>query len=219
MKNFICLLIGFVFLCQNSIGQSFVGVSAGTSHYFGDLAKDINQFSTGDTKAVLGFEYFRPVNDKLYLGSAINFGALAANDLSSSLESHRLRSYDFRTIFTELQVLILFRMVEFKTQEGSIIRLNASTGLAGLHCSTTHSDNLLSNLVLQNEAPQGLSFLIPLNISLDIDMDEITYFIQGEVRKSYTDYIDGFSKLTEQGSRDTYGFIKLGARVPLKVRR
>ena len=219
MKNFICLLIGFAFLCQTSLGQSFVGVNAGTSHYFGDLAKDIKQFSTGDTKAVVGFEYFRPINEKLYLGSAINFGALAANDLSSIIESHRLRSYDFKTIFTELQVLILFRVVEFETQAGSIIRLNASTGLAGLHCNTTHSDNLLADLVLQNETPQGLSFLIPLNISLDIDMDEITYFIQGEVRKSYTDYIDGFSKLTEQEAKDTYGFIKLGARVPLKVRR
>jgi hypothetical protein len=219
MKNFISIFIGFVFLCQTLNGQSFIGISAGTSHYLGDLAKDIDQFSTGDTKAVIGFEYFRSINDKFHLGSAINFGALAANDLSSSLESHRLRSFDFRTIFTELQVLVLFRVVEFKTQEGSIIRLNASTGLAGLHCNTTHSDNLLSDLVLQNETPQGLSFLIPLNISLDIDMDEITYFIQGEVRKSYTDYIDGFSKLTEQGSKDTYGFIKLGARVPLKVRR
>ena len=97
--------------------------------------------------------------------------------------------------------------------------MNISTGVAALKCKTSHSSTILQNLVSELENPSKFGFTIPVNVSLEIDMRDVTYFIQGEARKSFTDYLDGLSVLTESAANDTYGFIKLGARIPIKTNK
>ncbi len=219
MKKVIILILYSTFLVFTLSAQDYLGISAGTSHYFGDLAKHTDRFSTGDTKAVIGIDYQKSVYENLYLSAALNIGALSADDFSSDIESHRNRSYDFRSFITELQFLMVYRLFAIELNTESTIKMNISTGVSALKCKTSHSSTVLRNLVSELENPSKIGFAIPVNVSLDIDMRDVTYFIQGEARKSFTDYLDGLSVLTESAANDTYGFIKLGARIPIKTNK
>ena len=214
----IATIIFTCFLClATSNAQDYVGISAGTSHYFGDLAKTTTPFSTGNTKAVVGVEYLKFVADRFYLGTAVNIGSLAADDLRSTIDSHRARSYDFTTLISELQLQIGLDLLDYHLNNTSTLKLRFSSGIAGIYCKTTHSNSELTSLVNEYENSSKIGFSIPFNLSLDIDMNDVTYFIQGEGRKSFSDYLDGLSILTESAANDTYGFIKLGARIPINT--
>lgn len=206
----------FMILSNVAMAQCFFGVNAGTSHYFGDLAKATSPFSSGNTKGVLGLEYGKSVSSNWDIVFGFNVGTLAADDLSSVDASHISRGYEFKSTIIEFQFLMNYNIFSLEMNGGSSLNLGVSSGMSMVYFDPKHADEVVSRLAQDNESYVPFSLAIPVNLSLGLSADGVEYFAQVETRKTFTDHLDGFSNLVSSDSKDSFGFFKIGARIPIK---
>ena len=67
-----------------------------------------------------------------------------------------------------------------------------------------------------NESYVPFSLAIPVNFYLGLASEGVVYFAQVETRKTFTDHLDGFSDLVDSNTKDSFGFFKIGARIPMR---
>jgi hypothetical protein len=214
MKNI--TLIFFMCLGNFAFSQCFVGINAGTSHYFGDLAKASSPFASGNTKAVVGLEYGKSVSTNWNVVFGFNVGSLAADDLSSADAGHVNRGFEFKSTVIEFQFLMDYKVLNLEMNGGSKLQLGISSGLSMVYFDPKHTDDFVANLVQDNESYAPFSLAIPVNLYLGLSANDVVYFTQVETRKTFTDHLDGFSNLVNSESKDSFGFFKIGARIPIR---
>lgn len=214
MKNI--TFIFFMFLANAAFAQCFFGVNAGTSHYFGDLAKATSPFSSGNTKAVVGLEYGKYVSQKWDIVFGFNVGSLAADDLSAVDAGRINRGYEFKSTIIEFQFLMDYTLFNLEMEGGSALKMGVSSGLSMVYFDPRHEDDIMASLVKDNESYVPFGLAIPVNVSLGLSSEGVEYFVQVETRKTFTDHLDGFSNLVNADTKDSFGFFKIGARIPIK---
>ena len=213
MKNFTFIL--FLLMGNFAFAQCYLGLNAGTSHYFGDLAKDNSALSSGSTKGVIGIEYGKIVNRKWDVRFGFNVAQLAADDLSADRFEQSSRGYDFKSSIIEFQMLLDYKLLKFKMANSSEIVLGLASGLSMLYFDPKHENEQLAQLVKSEEDYVNYALSIPLNVHLGLGHEGVYYYAQIEMRKSFTDYLDGLSSLVNANANDSYGFFKIGARIPM----
>jgi hypothetical protein len=206
----------FVLFANLAAAQCYLGLNAGTSHYFGDLAKSTSPFSSGNTKVAFGLEYGKYVSSKWDFVFGFNVGVLAADDLSAVDASHISRGYEFNSTIIEFQALMDYKILGLEMNGGAELELGVSSGLSMVYFDPKHSDELVSNLVNDNESYVPFSLAIPVNFYLGLASEGVVYFAQVETRKTFTDHLDGFSDLVDSNTKDSFGFFKIGARIPIR---
>jgi len=116
-KKLTCLLLSFYFFATThaQLTESFVhkgefGISAGLSHYFGDLDPDV---SLKHPKAAFGVFYRRQFNNYIGIKIAGNYAFLGYADKYSSNPVQQQRNLSFNTNIWEMSVSGEFNFFKF----------------------------------------------------------------------------------------------------------
>ncbi len=214
MKKF--LLVGLMFVSSLGFSQCYLGVSAGVSNYYGDLSKSTSPFSSGSSKGALGFEYGKSINEKFDILVGINLAGLAADDIAATRSEQVQRGFDFNSFLFEFQGLLSYELFSIDLDGDANLIAGASTGLSMIYFDPTHSDPSLTAMAEQMEDFNNLGLAIPVNFHLGLESSGVVYFTQLDTRLVFTDYLDGLSVLANPNGRDSFGFFRFGARIPMQ---
>ena len=214
MKKF--LFVGLMFVSSLAFSQCFFGVSAGISNYYGDLSKSISPFSSGSARGALGIEYGKAINNKWDFIAGFNMAGLAGDDVASTRLEQVQRGYEFKSLLLEFQGLLNLELFSIELEGGSKLTAGTSTGLSLIYFNPVHADPALSAMALQMEDYNNFGLAIPVNLYLGLESSGVVYFTQLDTRYVFTDYLDGLSELVNPNGRDSFGFFRFGARIPMQ---
>jgi hypothetical protein len=215
MKNLLILITTFIFpLLTNAQGFE-VGLQAGTSFYTGEIdvsPKTIHK-QLGMAMGIWG-RY--PIFEKLYVRGQIYRGSLTANEKLYPTSEYRLqRGFSFNASFTEIGTQVEYRFLGldngFQLENDDPIFSLYAFGGVGLTYFNPTTDYNEANALMDVSADKYALFTkntiaIPVGMGTKFKLTDALY-IGGELsmRKTFTDYIDGISKITNTTkSKDLY---------------
>jgi hypothetical protein len=206
MKNLLILITTFIFPFLLNAQNFELGLQAGSSFYGGEIdvsPKTIHK-QLGMTAGVWG-RY--PIFEKIYVRGQIYRGSLTANEKLYPTSDYRLkRGFSFNSTFTEIGTQVECHFLGLTNgfqldYDDPIFSMYAFGGVGITYFNPTTDYNEAS-AVMDVSADKYALFTrntvsIPFGMGTKIKLTDALY-IGGEMsmRKTFTDYIDGISKIT-----------------------
>ena len=221
---FLCLIMSMTMIKAQTVWEG--GVFAGMAVYSGDINPTLTPRFQDFTPS-LGLIARTNISNRIGFRGGITYLRLEGDD--DNYESRISRDFDFKTNLVELSILGEWEPLgsnRYYTDAAGNVNLDklispylyAGVGLMGGVLNTNFS-NYNGNgedikAGIQKDRAYGNSLLgvsIPIGLGIKFDISEgFTFAIEGCVRASFTDYLDGISFAASPNAKDIYmnlGFV------------
>ena len=221
---FLCLIMSMTVIKAQTVWEG--GVFAGMAVYSGDINPTLTPRFQDFTPS-LGLIARTNISNRIGFRGGITYLRLEGDD--DNYESRKSRDFDFKTNLVELSILGEWEPLgsnRYYTDAAGNVNLDklispylyAGVGLMGGVLNTNFS-NYNGNgeeikAGIQKDRAYGNSLLgvsIPVGLGIKFDISEgFTFAIEGCVRASFTDYLDGISFAASPNAKDIYmnlGFV------------
>lgn len=206
MKNyilFVFLLSQFIVFSQNSE----FGLMVGGSVYTGDIEVSPKNF-VPQTNPAVGIFVRQHFSEKWAVRALVAIGGVEGDEKKYPTSKEReVRGFNFKGTVAELSVLPEWRPFSLGN-----VHFFAFAGLAGVYVNPKSNFNdqgsSSSNPVViedQNQKYPKIALAIPMGGGFQWNMNETTALgLELGFRRTFTDYIDGFSATANTKSKDYY---------------
>ncbi len=206
MKNYFLLLFLGVQTLLSAQNSEF-GLMVGASVYTGDIEVNVNNFLPQTSPAV-GIFARQHFSEKFAVRAMISIGGLKGDEKKYVTDKQReLRGFNFKSTVAELAVIPEFRPFSLGN-----VHFFAFAGLTAIYVNpkpyfneqTTNASNASVAEDKGQKYPK-IALGIPVGGGLQWYMNETTALgAELGMRKTFTDYIDGFSATANPKSTDFY---------------
>jgi hypothetical protein len=187
--------------------NSEFGIFLGTSHYSGDIEVSPANFLRQTSPAV-GIFARQHFSEKWAVRAMITIGGLKGDEKKYPTNKLReQRGFNFKSTVAEFAL-----MPEFRPFSIGNIHFLAFGGLAAVYANpkpyfNDQGNNILNKDIVEDQSQKypKIALAIPMGGGFQWDINETTS-LGGELgfRKTFTDYIDGFSATANPKSKDYY---------------
>lgn len=197
--SLIFILIFFSVFCLAQKNEKFVpyselGLTIGTTYYNGEL-NPTKQFPIGLLKPSVGVSFRRNVSKRYTLHLLGIYGNLKGNEQYANHSFSSVRSASFKSMLVDVSGIVEFNFFQYEVGH----KKHFSTpfifvGIAGYYINPKVSVGGSASAERFSVSPIQLAFPIGIGYKATIDK-RLSLTLECGWRKTYTDYIDGISKV------------------------
>ena len=210
---YLCLFLNNFLNAQNFEGGLFIGAST----YNGDVDVTPRNFLPQMREAVGVFGRYS-LNNTWSVRANMFYGHLYGDEKKYPSSDYRgQRGFSFNTTLTEFSLQAEWSFLNFDSdfsldKENPFISFYGFGGVGGLNFNPKTDfnepnrffDNVSAD---KNERFAKTVFVIPFGMGVKINItDPLSIGLEGGIRKTFTDYVDGVSKVLNSKSKDYYMF-------------
>jgi opacity protein-like surface antigen len=200
-----------------------IGVQLGANTYLGDLVPK-KTGSTKDLAAIAAVNIYRNLSPKFAVRGGLMYAQLKGNDANFASPSWRQqRRFAFKATVIELSAVAQWNILGNKRTDLAKAHPFTPYVFGGLGLAFTNSKpnstaytnynpTITANLVLDKATSlPKTNFVLPVGVGANyLVMNNMELIAEIGYRKSFTDYLDGFSKTASVDDKDGYMCYSIG---------
>lgn len=188
------------------------GLFLGGAMYLGDLTDDESSLSSEFKFPALGININRNFSETFALRAGLIYGQIDADENEFDEGPHQDRGWAFKNSLVELSLMGQYEFLGKKRYKnnGQFKKLVSPYVFGGLGLAfgkATAENDATREPRAKFDDSEGSRFSIPLGLGLKFDLNrKVALGIEGGLRKTFSDNLDGLSEGANPDKDDWYGF-------------
>ena len=215
-KSYFSIFFLFILFTHSLKAQNFEGgLFAGVSAYNGDIDVNLTNFFPQIRQTVGLFGRYS-INDVWAVRGQMFYGQIYGNEKKYPTSDYRSkRGFNFNTTLNEFSIQAEWSFLNFDSDfrldnENSFLSFYGFGGLGGINFKPKTDFNESSNLFdasADKERYAQTIAVVPFGMGTKINIsDALSIGAELGIRKTFSDYLDGISKVVNSKSKDYYVF-------------